>query len=194
MDRPQGKDTAPSAPSDRERPVAILLAIILLVFLFRSYGPGTAPQPSQLVSRPAIKLDLNRADREELLQLPGVGPRLADAIVLHREKHSPFATVQELTGVHGIGPKLLRDLEPWVEVRPAIVITGPAPEEVPELKRVARPLVNTAPAPAPPASASTSRKIQPGEGTIAVNTASAEELQRLPGIGVALAGRIVAER
>jgi competence protein ComEA len=49
----------------------------------------------------------------ELETLPGIGPATAAAIVEHRERFGPFASVDDLDQVSGIGPaKLdaLRDL------------------------------------------------------------------------------------
>jgi competence protein ComEA len=63
---------------------------------------------------PAVgPVDLNRADAAALDQLPGVGPATAEAIVRHRDVNGPFASVDDLLDVPGIGPaKLdaLRDL------------------------------------------------------------------------------------
>ncbi|QJC54385.1 ComEA family DNA-binding protein [Paenibacillus albicereus] len=56
------------------------------------------------------RLDLNRATAEELDGLPGVGPAKAKAIVEDRERNGPFASVDEVERVKGIGPKLL---EKW---------------------------------------------------------------------------------
>ena len=39
--------------------------------------------------------------------LPGVGPATAAAIVDHREQNGPFATVDDLEDVRGIGPAKL---------------------------------------------------------------------------------------
>jgi len=62
-------------------------------------------------------LDLNRASEEDLTVLPGIGPARARAIVEARER-APFARVQELEGVHGIGPRTVAGLEGWVDVAP----------------------------------------------------------------------------
>ena len=59
------------------------------------------------------KLDLNRADQEELESLPGVGPYLAAQILDYREQLGPFQRVEDLMNVRGIGEKkfeLLKDL------------------------------------------------------------------------------------
>ncbi len=64
-------------------------------------------------STPSGPLDLNRATAAELETLPGVGPATAAAIVDHRERFGPFATVDDLDAVSGIGPAKLaaiRDL------------------------------------------------------------------------------------
>lgn len=48
-------------------------------------------------------VNINTAAAEELEQLSGVGPVLAQAIVDYREEHGPFRSVEELTNVSGIG-------------------------------------------------------------------------------------------
>ena len=54
------------------------------------------------------QIDLNSADAETLaLSLSGVGLSKAQAIVLYREQYGPFASLEELTEVKGIGPAIL---------------------------------------------------------------------------------------
>lgn len=48
-------------------------------------------------------LDVNTATAEELQELMGIGPVLAEAIVDYRAEHGPFASVDELLEVSGIG-------------------------------------------------------------------------------------------
>ena len=48
-------------------------------------------------------LDLNSAGQADLESLPGIGPAKAAAIVLHREKHGRFLSVDGLLAVAGIG-------------------------------------------------------------------------------------------
>lgn len=61
-------------------------------------------------------VDLNTADRAALESLPGIGPATAAAILDHRERHGPFATVEGLLEVPGIGEKKLADLRDLVRV------------------------------------------------------------------------------
>ena len=48
-------------------------------------------------------MDLNHATLEELMTLPGVGPKMAEAIMNHR----PFETFDEVENVPGLGSKKL---------------------------------------------------------------------------------------
>lgn len=75
-----------------------------------SSGGGSAA-PS--ATRP---IDLNAATAAELDALPGVGPATAAAIVAYREQHGPFASVDGLAEVRGIGPAKLDALRPLVRV------------------------------------------------------------------------------
>jgi len=66
---------------------------------------------------PRAPLDLNSASRDDLLGLPGVGGATADRIIDERTRGGPFARVEDLCRVRGIGPKKLAALRPYVTVR-----------------------------------------------------------------------------
>lgn len=68
---------------------------------------STAPQP----------VDLNTASAEALQVLPSIGPVRAAAIVRYRDEHGPFASVEALVQVPGIGPKTVADLRGLVVAR-----------------------------------------------------------------------------
>jgi len=61
-------------------------------------------------------VDLNTADVAALDTLPGIGPATAAAIVDHRERHGPFASVDGLLEVRGIGEAKLAALRDLVRV------------------------------------------------------------------------------
>lgn len=58
-------------------------------------------------------LNINTATSEQLQQLPGIGAVYAARIIAERERR-PFASVDELTRVSGIGEKRLESLRPHV--------------------------------------------------------------------------------
>ncbi|MCX5756965.1 MAG: ComEA family DNA-binding protein, partial [Candidatus Hydrogenedentes bacterium] len=80
-------------------------------------------------------LDLNSATAEELDALPGIGPKLAAEIIAYRTR-SPFASVDDLTNVPGIGKRKLEALRNLVTVQGSAA-TPPAPksEETAKPKR-----------------------------------------------------------
>jgi competence protein ComEA len=61
-------------------------------------------------------VDLNTASATELDTLPGVGPSTAAAIIAYRDEHGPFASVDELLDVRGIGEAKLEQLRDLVTV------------------------------------------------------------------------------
>jgi competence ComEA-like helix-hairpin-helix protein len=73
--------------------------------------------PEQLRPAPAL-VDMNSASAEELERLPRVGPALARRIVAWREEHGPFAGLDDLRHVRGIGPATVRLLAPLVTFSP----------------------------------------------------------------------------
>ncbi|MFV7464381.1 ComEA family DNA-binding protein [Pseudomonas shirazica] len=69
--------------------------------------PEPVPVVRQVESQP-VRLDLNKADALTLQkELNGIGKAKAEAIVAYREAHGPFASVDELLEIKGIGNALL---------------------------------------------------------------------------------------
>ncbi len=52
-----------------------------------------------------VGVDVNTASPALLEHVAGIGPKLAERIVAHREEHGPFANRQALKKVKGLGPK-----------------------------------------------------------------------------------------
>lgn len=62
-------------------------------------------------------IDLNDASSEGLQRdIVGIGPVLADRIVAWRDAHGPFARVDDLAHVPGIGKRAVEKLRPWLYV------------------------------------------------------------------------------
>ncbi len=115
------------------------------------------------------RLDPNRASEAELDRLPGVGPATARAIVEARERTGGFLRPEDLLAARGVGPGTLERMRAHLEI-------GPAP---PGLRRPGR---------------AADRPSGHASGPLDLNRAGEGELLRLPGVGPALAGRIVALR
>ena len=60
-------------------------------------------------------VSVNRASREELEKLPGIGPALAARIVEHRGRFGPFRRAEHLMLVRGISERRFRQLRPYID-------------------------------------------------------------------------------
>jgi len=74
---------------------------------------GTAVPGATTIPAP---VDLNSATADQLDTLPGVGPSTAQAILSYRSTHGPFASVDDLDQVRGIGPAKLSQLRDLVTI------------------------------------------------------------------------------
>ena len=79
-------------------------------------GPSPAAASDEEGDGAPMVVDLNAATADDLEGLPGVGPATAAAILAHRDQHGPFASVDELIEVRGIGPAKLEAIAPLVSV------------------------------------------------------------------------------
>jgi competence protein ComEA len=77
--------------------------------------PSTKPRP---ISPGQGKLELNTATAEQLQQLPGIGPVLAERIVAARNSRpsGTFATIEDLSTIRGIKRKTTARLAPYLEL------------------------------------------------------------------------------
>jgi len=62
-------------------------------------------------------IDLNKATKEELMTVPGIGPSTADNIINYREETGRFNSVDDLLQVDRIGDKTLEKIRSYFIVR-----------------------------------------------------------------------------
>jgi competence protein ComEA len=117
---------------------------------------------------PGETLDPNRIGEEDFDRLPGIGPATARILVKAREEGGGFTELEDLLRVPGIGPAKLARMGTYLDFSQGVPfpLTRNRPPGGVEL---------------------------PGS-RVDLNRASGEDLQALPGIGPALAERIVESR
>ncbi len=62
-------------------------------------------------------VDLNRATAAQLQYLSGIGPKMATRIIDYRRAKGPFASVEDLVQVRGIGAVTLKKIRPLLRVQ-----------------------------------------------------------------------------
>ena len=90
---------------------ALVAAVLLIAGVDASAATAVAPAASVASG----KVDVNTASPAELASLPGIGESKAAAIIAEREK-KPFASVDDLERVRGIGARTVDDLRSKVSV------------------------------------------------------------------------------
>jgi comEA protein len=61
-----------------------------------------------------VSLDINAADKDALMRIPGIGPKMADTLISYREKNGDFKKVEDLLNVPGIGEKKLERMRSYL--------------------------------------------------------------------------------
>lgn len=96
----------------------------------------TAEQPQAVINSPTVRtagieldvagetavateseiVNINTADVAQLDTLPGIGPSTAEKIVEYRDTNGPFAAIDEIMSVSGIGPAKFEQIESFITV------------------------------------------------------------------------------
>ncbi|MFC1558407.1 ComEA family DNA-binding protein, partial [candidate division KSB1 bacterium] len=59
-------------------------------------------------------ININTASLQELIKLPGIGPKLSERIIQYRKDKGKFKTKRELIKIKGIGEKKIEKILPLI--------------------------------------------------------------------------------
>ena len=62
------------------------------------------------------KININRADSDQLQEIPGVGPATAQKIIEYRQSSGNFSSIEELMEISGIGEKTFAEMKDHITV------------------------------------------------------------------------------
>jgi len=101
--------------------INVLMLALTVGVLYWAAERGNDTESAQAVPpRPVtFPLDLNSARVEDLMELPGIGEKLAQRLVEYRRSHGGFRSVEDLRKVRGIGEKRMKRLRPLVRTAEA---------------------------------------------------------------------------
>ena len=148
---------------------------------------STGVSPDRARSAPAAKKDLNTATRRDLMAVHGIGHSLANNIISYRDRHGPFAGLEDVINVPGVGPARLEAISEGFDIRTAPEDVSPKTTKVVPSGPIAGSGSFSPPGGSPPPSSGIRAPVN-------INRATVQELERLPEIGPVLAERIVADR
>ncbi|MEW6717921.1 MAG: helix-hairpin-helix domain-containing protein [Chloroflexota bacterium] len=83
---------------------------------------GKNPAPTSSANQPPNPqttdsvININTATQEELESLPGIGPVTAEKIIVYRQEHGLFTSIEEIQNVSGIGPVMFEKIKNYITV------------------------------------------------------------------------------
>ncbi|MDR1299003.1 MAG: helix-hairpin-helix domain-containing protein [Oscillospiraceae bacterium] len=105
-DAPPGGETAPAHTPDAPPPSASP----------SDAPPPAEPPPADLEHDSQGRVNINTASAQTLQELRGIGPAISERIVAYRDKNGPFASIEDILNVAGIGDAKFSDIKEDVTV------------------------------------------------------------------------------
>lgn len=100
----------------RSNSLRLAASAVVLALLVAGVAVAAPAAESTNKADSLAPVDLNQATLEELVEIPGIGPTMAQRILDWRDEHGPFERVDDLLKVKGIGEKSFEKLKPYVKV------------------------------------------------------------------------------
>ncbi|MGN0680840.1 MAG: helix-hairpin-helix domain-containing protein [Candidatus Fimisoma sp.] len=85
------------------------------IMIYSANGTGSEEQKYADASDDG-KININRADSDELEKIPGVGPATAKKIIEYRTNNGNFSSIEEIKNVSGIGEKTYESMKEYITV------------------------------------------------------------------------------
>jgi competence protein ComEA len=79
--------------------------------------PGAEETPVPSGSDDSELVNINTASLEELDNLPGIGPTIAQRIVDYRTENGPFSVIEDILNVSGVGPSTFDQIKDLITVQ-----------------------------------------------------------------------------
>ena len=80
--------------------------------------PDVQSLPEDLKDPETVKININRADKDSLMTLNGIGSSKAENILTYREENGLFKTIEDLKNVSGIGEATFNQLKDSITIEP----------------------------------------------------------------------------
>lgn len=100
-------------PSGQFRSAGWILVLVFVGLWIGIAGVWRKSEPQPIV-KADYTVDVNQASEMDLLNLPEVGPSLAERILAYRREHGDFHGLADLGKVPGVGPQTLKQLAPFL--------------------------------------------------------------------------------
>lgn len=78
--------------------------------------PGATAEPTESNGGESELININTASLEELDSLPGIGKTIAQRIIDYRDQNGPFAAIEDILNVSGIGPSTFDQIKSLITV------------------------------------------------------------------------------
>ncbi|MFV0352528.1 MAG: ComEA family DNA-binding protein [Oscillospiraceae bacterium] len=100
--------------------VTLVAAVILFGISLFSYPPLwqniTPAENTAFFTHTKDVVNINTATVQELMVLPAIGEKRAEAIVSYRQQHGAFLNTEELMNVDGIGMGIFEDIKDLISI------------------------------------------------------------------------------